>query len=138
MNLYKHCLITFGLLLLISICQLPTARAAGFNEGGGGGASITIKLDPFVVNLAAYDHFLQATITLKLDAPEVSEEIKTLMPKIRHAVIFILSSKDSETMRSTEGKMTLIKELKSKINKALNAKEHEGVGDVFLEKFVIQ
>lgn len=132
---YKQQLIIFSTLFFLSFAQL--SNASGFNEGGGG-ATGTIKLDPFVVNLASYDRFLQATITLKLDAPEVSEKIKSMMPKIRHAVILTLSSKDAETMKSSEGKKALIKELKSKINKALDAKEHEGVADIFLENFVIQ
>lgn len=137
-NQSKLQFIIFGFLIIASFFQIQSAHASGFNEGGGGGATSTVKLDAFVVNLASYDRFLQATITLKLDKPEVGEKIKTLMPKVRHTVIVILSSKDAETMKTSEGKKELIKELKVKINKILDAKEHEGVADIFLENFVIQ
>ena len=124
------------LALLLSLLHMHSAYA--YNEGGGSGATNTVKLDPFVVNLTSYERFLQTTITLQLSAPEVGEQIKVMMPKIRHVVILLLSSKDADTMKSSEGKKALIKELKVKINQAIDAKGHDGVSDIYLENFVIQ
>jgi flagellar basal body-associated protein FliL len=123
---------------LFSLTFLATnpALASGFYEGAS--VSNTIKLDPFVVNLAAYDKFLQTTITLQLDTPEVGEKVKSMMPKIKHVIIVTLSSKEADSLRTSEGKKALISELKTKINKAINGKANEGIGDIFLENFVIQ
>lgn len=114
-------------------------KATEFEESASATASsIVVKLDPFVVNLAAYDRFVQASISLQVADVAAAEKLKVMMPKVKHTVIMILSSKDSETVRSFEGKKLLVKELKSKINKAIGTKEDSGVSDVFLENFVIQ
>lgn len=132
----KQQLLIICALFSLNFLATNPALASGFNEGAG--VSNTIKLDPFVVNLAAYDKFLQTTITLQFDTPEVGEKVKLMMPKIKHVIIVTLSSKEADLLRSSEGKKALISELKTKINKAINGKLHEGVSDIFLENFVIQ
>ena len=135
LNIKQQLLIICALFSLSFLATNP-ALASGFNEGAA--VSNTIKLDPFVVNLAAYDKFLQTTITLQFDTPEIGEKVKSMMPKIKHIIIVTLSSKEADSLRSSEGKKTLINELKTKINKTINGKSNEGIVDIFLENFVIQ
>ena len=124
--------LSFALSLLSS-----TALA---NSGGGsasaGGA--TAKLEPFVVNLASTERYLQLSLTLQIASPEVTEKIKMFMPKVRHVLIVLLSSKEGEQLQSLDGKHQLMEEIKEGVNKTLNLKEHDGVTDVFFENFVIQ
>ena len=127
----------FSALLSLTFC----AGIAQANEKASASASAgtpTTRLEPFVVNLASFDRYLQTAVTLQLSAGEVADKIKVFMPMVRHVVIMTLSSKDSAELQSTEGKKVLIDELKTKINQVLEAKSDHGVNDVFFETFVIQ
>ncbi|MFT3856588.1 MAG: flagellar basal body-associated FliL family protein [Aquabacterium sp.] len=73
-----------------------------------------VPLDPFVVNLAdrESERFAQVGITLQVDDPKMSEEMKAYMPAIRNAVLLILSHKTSEDLLSSEGKTKLAEEIR--------------------------
>jgi flagellar FliL protein len=103
-----------------------------------GSGAPTTRLEPFVVNLASFDRYLQTAVTLQLAASDVADKVKMFMPMVRHVVIMTLSSKDSAELQSTEGKKVLIDELRAKINQILDTKNDHGVNDVFFETFVIQ
>ncbi|WP_395005836.1 flagellar basal body-associated protein FliL [Undibacterium sp.] len=118
---------------------LFTNKAWAFSDKASAGAVVVVtKLEPFVVNLSSFDRFLQTIITLQLSRPELTEKIKTSMPMIRHAVIMTLSGKEGEDVQDSAGKKLLIEELRSRINKAISAKDDDGVIDIFFENFVIQ
>lgn len=129
-------------ILLCCVLNVLSADAAFANssakEASATGAIPTAKLEPFTVNLAASDRYLQTNLTLQIANPEVTDKIKMLMPKVRHALIVLLSSKESEQLQSLEGKRQLMEEIKNGVNKTLELKEHDGVTDVFFENFVIQ
>lgn len=130
-------------MITILLSMLAYSTGASANSGGGSasasaGGAPTAHLEPFVVNLSSFDRYLQAVITLQVSATEVADKIKTYMPVVRHVVILTLSNKESADVQSSSGKKALVEELREKLNKALNAKEHEGVSDVFFENFVIQ
>ncbi len=132
-------------MITILLSMLAYSTGASANSGGGSasasasaGGAPTTHLEPFVVNLSSFDRYLQAVITLQVSATEVADKIKTYMPVVRHVVILTLSNKESADVQSSSGKKALVEELREKLNKALNAKEHEGVSDVFFENFVIQ
>lgn len=110
------------------------------NEGksGGEGASLTTPLEPFTVNLTSADRYLQVSVTLQVAQPDVTEKIKLFMPRVRHAMIMLLSDKESSQIQSAEGKHELIDEIKERINKVLGLKEHDGITDVYFVNFVIQ
>ncbi len=124
-------------LLIASMVMMNSAYANGGGKEAGGGAPVA-RLEPFVVNLSSFDKYLQTIITLKVGAAEVVDKIKSIMPIVRHTVIMTLSSKEQSDVQTAEGKKELIEELREKINKAIDAKEHEGVSEVFFENFVIQ
>lgn len=135
---FKHVisLCAFSLAMLGS-SQPASANSDKASASAGAGAAIA-RLEPFVVNLASFDTYLQAIITLQLGASEINDKIKMYMPMVRHTIILTLSGKESEQVRTSEGKKELIEELKTKINKVLDLKEHDGVNDIFFENFVIQ
>ena len=60
------------------------------------------------------------------------------MPLVRHAMIMLLSGKESADIQNADGKHELIAEIKEKLNQVLDLKEREGVADVYLVNFVIQ
>ncbi|MEB0140614.1 MULTISPECIES: flagellar basal body-associated FliL family protein [unclassified Undibacterium] len=122
---------------LLLCCAAGSASAnSGAKEGGGG--SPVAALEPFTVNLSSFDRYLQISITLQLGNPELGEKIKGKMPMVRHAMIMLLSSKESTDIQNADGKRELIEEIKTAINKILEVKEHDGVTDVYLVNFVIQ
>lgn len=126
------------LLSLGCIVSIGSAYASDKASASASSAAPTARLEPFVVNLASFDRYLQTIITLQMGAPESADKVKLFMPMVRHAVITTLSSKDYTEIQTVEGKKTLIEELRKKINGALSAKDHDGVQDIFFENFVIQ
>ncbi|MBY0571874.1 MAG: flagellar basal body-associated FliL family protein, partial [Burkholderiaceae bacterium] len=57
---------------------------------------------------------------------------------VRHSLIMLLSGKESTQIQTAEGKNELIDEIKERINRVLDVKEHDGVTDIFFVNFVIQ
>lgn len=127
-------LLSIGCLVSIGSAHASDKASASASAG----AAPTARLEPFVVNLASFDRYLQTIITLQMGAPESADKVKLFMPMVRHAVITTLSSKDYTEIQTVEGKKTLIEELRKKINGALSTKDHDGVQDIFFENFVIQ
>ncbi|MBI3713236.1 MAG: flagellar basal body-associated FliL family protein [Burkholderiales bacterium] len=132
----------FICLCALSFTALGASNQALANSGKSSasaeaGAPVA-RLEPFVVNLARFDRYLQAIITLQLGASEIGDKVKTYMPMVRHTIILTLSGKAYEVVQTSEGKKELIEELKTKLNKVLDVKEHDGVSDIFFENFVIQ
>lgn len=116
----------------------PSALA---NSGGGSataGSGNMAKLEPFTVNLDGFDRYLQISVTLQVASAEIAEKVKVFMPVIRHGLILILSSKDASTLQSGEGKREVMDEIRDRVNKVLEVKEHDGVTDIFFENFIIQ
>lgn len=124
-------------LAMLGVCNPAVANSDKASASAGAEGAIA-RLEPFVVNLASFDTYLQAIITLQLGASGISEKIKSHMPMVRHTIILTLSGKESAQVRTSEGKKELIEELKTKLNKVLDLKEHDGVSDIFFENFVIQ
>ncbi|MFZ6847916.1 flagellar basal body-associated FliL family protein [Undibacterium sp. RuRC25W] len=121
---------------MLALCS-GTTQANEKKEGGEGSSSV-VALEPFTVNLSSFDRYLQISLTLQLGNPETGEKIKAKMPMVRHAMIMLLSSKESSDIQNSDGKRELINEIKEKLNQALGLKEHDGVTDVYLINFVIQ
>ncbi|MFZ6745206.1 flagellar basal body-associated FliL family protein [Undibacterium sp. JH2W] len=134
--LKKH-LFPFLLCLVLSMQAGLASANSGGSASASGGAS-TAKLEAFTVNLSSTERYLQLSMALQIASAEVSDRIKMFMPKVRHTLILLLSSKDGEQLQSLEGKHQLMEEIKDRVNKTLELKEHDGVTDVFFENFVIQ
>lgn len=80
-----------------------------------------VPLDPFIVNLSDRDseRFAQIGITLQVEDPKMSEEMKAYMPAIRNAVLLILSHKSSEDLLSPDGKTRLAEEIRREAARAM-------------------
>lgn len=129
----------FIFICLFTLSMLGTSpNAQASDKASATGAAPVARLEPFIVNLASFDRYLQAILTLQVGAAEVSDKIKSLMPVVRHTIILTLSSKAYEDVHSAQGKKELVEELKSKLNKVLELKENDGVNDIYFENFVIQ
>ncbi|MBR7801524.1 flagellar basal body-associated FliL family protein [Undibacterium fentianense] len=133
----KRRLILLNSLIVCTALLTGSAWASDKASASAGGGNIA-RLEPFVVNLASFDHYLQAIITLQVSSAEIGDKVKMFMPVVRHAVIMSLSGKEAIEVQDNAGKKLLIEELRERINKAISAKNDDGVLDIFFENFVIQ
>lgn len=127
-----------AILLFSCVFLLPNTAQAESKKEGEAGADAISRLEPFTVNLARFDRYLQVMVSLQVASPEVAEKVKQYMPKVRHHIIVLLSSKESDEVQSTQGKHELIENIKHRLNQALELKEHDGITDIYFENFVIQ
>ena len=117
--------------------QKETGKADG-KTGAAEGATLT--LEPFLVNLADKDtsRYLKINIQILVPNKEVSEKITTAgihIPKIRDAILGILTTKVADDVITNEGKQKLKKEIIQKLYEFLPDKP---AGDVFFTEFVVQ
>ncbi len=94
-------------------------------------------LDPFLVNLAdpGRPRFLKVVIQLELSGEEVSAELDTLRPKVRDALLTLLSSKTSADLVSIADKERLRNEIIHRLNSFLSTGQ---VKEVYFTEFVVQ
>ena len=115
------------------------AKSEGHGEKGGAGAApgVVFDLDPFIVNLAdAPDiRYLKMTIKLEVENEGVSANLASRIPQLRDTILVLLSSKDSTSIRSPQGKFQLRDEITQRINGLL---PKPGVKTAYFTDFVVQ
>ncbi|RMH05424.1 MAG: flagellar basal body protein FliL [Nitrospirae bacterium] len=96
-----------------------------------------VDLEPFVLNLADRDQlrYLKVSIKLQLDRPEEETDFKDKLPAIRDALLVLLTSKESRSLRTIDGKMLVREEIGGRINKIMKKGK---VRRVFFTEFIIQ
>jgi flagellar FliL protein len=94
-------------------------------------------MDPFLVNLAdpGRPRFLKVVVQLELDADPVSAELDALKPKVRDALLTLLSSKGSADLVTVADKERLRNEILHRLNALLTAGR---VVEVYFTEFVVQ
>ncbi|UDM17245.1 flagellar basal body-associated protein FliL [Vogesella sp. XCS3] len=104
------------------------------------GPPIFEKVEPFVVNLSGGPTapMLQLEMQAELLDEHAKTNFKAYMPKIRSAVILLLSSKTEEDVASAEGKVKLRAQIKRIMNESMDAAEEEPVDSVLFTSFIIQ
>src|SRR5574343_64601 len=104
------------------------------------GPPIFEKVEPFVVNLSGGPSapMLQLEMQAELYDEGAKTNFKAYMPKIRSAVILLLSSKSEEEVASAEGKVKLRAQIKRIMNESMDAAEEEPVESVLFTSFIIQ
>ena len=114
----------------------PEEKAGG-EHGAVADASAIADLDPFIVNLADSPEIRYLTVTLKVEADNSGtvEQIKARTPQIRDAILVLLTSLDSATARSPQGKHKLRDDITERINGLLPKKS---VKSTYFTEFVIQ
>jgi len=99
--------------------------------------TIIDHLSTFIVNLAdqSGSRYLKVTMDLSLSNEEVKKEIEEKMPMVRDTIITILSNKYYNDIATPAGKLTLKRELISRLNVIL-AKGR--ILDIYFTEFVVQ
>ncbi|HJR76567.1 MAG TPA: flagellar basal body-associated FliL family protein [Nitrospiraceae bacterium] len=94
-------------------------------------------MEPFIVNLADAPEirYLKLTVKLELDRAAAGEELKQRTPQIRDSILVLLTSKDSGTIRTPQGKAQLRDEITQRVNGLL---PKPGVRSAYFTEFVIQ
>ena len=94
-------------------------------------------LEPFIVNLADSPEirYLKITVKLEVEYETVSAELSSRVPQIRDTILVLLSSKDSNTVRTTQGKFQLRDEITQRVNGLLSK---SGIRSAYFTDFVVQ
>lgn len=115
---------------------------------------IFVALEPFTVNLAPEDgneQYLQVVASLRVADEKIGEEVKALMPEIRHDVLSLLSGKKASEITTPDGREELADEIKDICNEVMgweppsskrkkkNEPEPEGpIVSVYFTQFIVQ
>jgi len=96
-----------------------------------------MELDPFLLNLADRDEirFLKVSIKLELDRPEEKTDFQNKVPAIRDALLVLLSSKESQLLRTVNGKRRVREEIMTRVNGVMSKGK---ISNVFFTDFIIQ
>jgi len=94
-----------------------------------------IQLDPFILNLSEPGRFVKLTIHLEVKNEKIQQYVNDRMPKIRDAIITLVSSKSADVLSTPEGKFQLKDELLLRVNQAI---EKDFVKNIYFTEFVIQ
>lgn len=92
-------------------------------------------LEVFIVNLTMKGSFLKTSIQLEFGTPEVPHHMETSIPKVRDAIIRVLSSKAAMDILTVEGKEKLREEIKKSVNDAMGGEE---VTQIYFTEFIVQ
>lgn len=108
---------------------------------------VYIPMDPFTVNLVPEtgEQYLQVTISVEAEDTAVAEKLKLHMPKLRHEIMDILSSKKPSEVATRDGKKQLAEEIRTAINAIVDVEPAKGkqasdgaVKAVLFTTFIIQ
>lgn len=102
---------------------------------------VFLPLEPFVVNLRddEGDYYLRLGVVLELSDAEALEAAKVQLPRIRNAILLLLSAKRTGDIDSLAGKEQLMQEILMEARKPMPMSEPEkGVESVYFADFVIQ
>jgi flagellar FliL protein len=110
---------------------------SGGKQGQAAAPGAMFDLDPFIVNLADTPdvRYLKITIKLEVENEAVSTDLSARVPQVRDAVLVLLSSKDVNAVRTTQGKFQLRDEITQRINGLL---PKPGVRSAYFTDFVVQ
>ncbi|MDL2313421.1 flagellar basal body-associated FliL family protein [Desulfovibrio sp. OttesenSCG-928-C14] len=100
-------------------------------------AQRTASFPYFLVNLSdpAGNRYVRMTLEVEVISPEVIKELEIQNPRIRDAMIMLLSSKRFSDVSSQAGKLQLKNEILDRINQVLGGPK---VSRVFFTEFVVQ
>ena len=110
---------------------------SGGKQAAAGAPGIMFDLDPFIVNLADSPdiRYLKLTIKLEVENEAVSASLSSRIPQLRDTILVLLSSKDSATIRTPQGKFQLRDEITARINWLL---PKPGVKTAYFTDLVVQ
>jgi flagellar FliL protein len=98
-----------------------------------------VDFEMFTVNLKDAEKFLQIKLTFQVGSSEHAEALKDYMPKVRSAVIPVLSQQDAAEIMTPEGKEKMCAQLVEAANKSLAGSElADAVDAVLITHMIIQ
>jgi flagellar FliL protein len=99
--------------------------------------AVSMPLEPFLVNLGDRDsrRYLKLKLDLEVDSEGTAKELEKSLPRIRDALILLLSSKTYLDLSTIDGKQQLKQEIKKRITEIPGGSK---VSDVFFTEFVAQ
>lgn len=94
-------------------------------------------MEIFVVNLndPGGKRYLKTKINLEYAGVELTDELRLRQPQLRDMILLLLSSKTIDEIQGIEGKITLRRELITRINQALQKGK---IKNLYFTEFVIQ
>lgn len=113
------------------------AESKAEDESDLGFIGPVIDLEPFVVNLADPDQlrYLKVAIKLQLDRPQEETDFTIKLPAIRDALLVLLTSKESRSLRTVDGKMLVRHEIGGRVNAIMKKGK---IQQVYFTEFIIQ
>ena len=120
-----------------TVAKADVPGGAGGKQGQTAVPGVMFDLDPFIVNLADVPdvRYLKLTVKLEVDNDAVSADLSARVPQVRDAILVLLSSKDVNAVRTTQGKFQLRDEITQRINGLL---PKPGVRSAYFTDFVVQ
>lgn len=108
-------------------------------QRGSAESGVMYDFPAFVVNLAdpAGSRYLRVSLSVEIPPKnaKLQAEIEQKIPKIKDAIITVLSSKTFEEITTPQGKISLKQELLRRINSSLASGR---LMDVYITEFVVQ
>ena len=100
-------------------------------------ATSMATLPSVMVNLAdaAGDRYIRVGMEVEVSTPDAVRELDALAPKVRDAIIILLSGKTYTALSSAEGKMALKNEVAARLNQILGTPR---VVRIYFTEFVVQ
>jgi len=113
------------------------AQAQGKVHAAAGEPGVMIPLEPFLVNLADVEarRYLKTKMDLEVSPEKAAKEMEKVMPKIRDAIIMILSSKTNQDISQAAGKEKLRQEILTQLGTLPGGQNIKGV---YFTEFVTQ
>ncbi|MFZ4499438.1 MAG: flagellar basal body-associated FliL family protein [Burkholderiales bacterium] len=99
---------------------------------------VYMKLENLTVNLSGKDHFLAASMELKLAEPEAQRLLTERLPEVKNLILITMSSNTPDSLATVEGKTALAQKLRDDLNALIDQDEDTGIADVFFTQFIIQ
>lgn len=98
---------------------------------------VMFDVEPFIVNLADAQEvrYLKLTVKLEMDNQEGADALTARIPQVRDTILVLLTSKDSSSIRSTQGKFQLRDEITQRVNSLL---PKPAVHTAYFTEFVVQ
>ena len=114
----------------------PVAKEAQASQAASKNV-VNMPLEPFLVNLADKEsrRYLKLKVELEVNNEETAKELEKSMPRMRDALILLLSSKTYLDLASSQGKQQLKQEIKQKVTALPGGSK---ISDVFFTEFVAQ
>jgi len=115
--------------------------AASLEESAKPVMPVYLALERFTVNFDRRGKmsFLQTDVQLMAYDPAVLEAVRVRMPAIRNRLILLLTSQDSESLLTIEGKEMLRAEVASAVREVLGDENGaEALQEAFFTSFVLQ